>query len=467
MSHHYHFMGIGGVSMQGLARWCRAEGATVSGCDLSDSPALEALRQEGFEVFAGHDPNHLAALGVDTLVTTMAVPKDHPERLQAMAMGLRVQQRIELLADLFRTRKAIGITGTHGKSSTTGMAATLALAAGVDPSLLIGASLPGVEGNVRHGAGPLLVAEVDESDPGFAELVAEVAVVTNLEDDHVAGEFSERRNYHASLADLEAAVRRFAGSAKQALSNADWPGLDALLADHPSRWRYGLAEDADYPIRSLSLLPTGGADFELGLPDGRSAEVHLAVSGLYNVMNASAALAACHLAGLDPVALAPALAEFRGVGRRWQLWGEPSGAWVVDDYAHHPTKVRAVLTAARATGRRVRAVLQPHRWVRTARLWRELADAASLADEVLVLDVYAAGEAPIPGFDVDLIVERLRAAGRQTDRYDLRSAGDYLKSTLHADDLVLTLGAGDVWLVAQSLTTEGHPAEEGFETVLP
>lgn len=466
MSHHYHFMGIGGVSMQGLARWCRAEGATVSGCDVSESPVLDALRREGFQVFGHHDPAHLAALGVDTLVTTMAVPQDHPERLQALAMGLRVQQRIELLADLFLARRAIGITGTSGKSSTTGMAATLALAAGVDPSLLIGASLPGVEGNVRHGAGPLLVAEVDESDPGFAQLVAEVAVVTNLEDDHVAGEFSERRNYHASLADLENAVRRFAGSAKHALSCADWPGLDELMADHPSHWRYGQAEDADYPIRHLGLRPTG-ADFELGLPDGRAAQVRLEVPGLYNVMNASAALAACHLAGLDPVALAPALAEFHGVGRRWQLWGEPGGAWVVDDYAHHPTKVRAVLTAARATGRRVRAVLQPHRWVRTARLWPELADAASLADEVLVLDVYAAGEAAIPGVDVGLIVERLRAAGRQADHHDMVSAVGYLRRTMQADDLVLTLGAGDVWQVARSLTEEEPAADGRAETVLP
>jgi UDP-N-acetylmuramate--alanine ligase len=446
---HVHFMGIGGVSMQGLARWYRAEGFRVSGCDVADGPALSELRADGIDTAVGHDPSHVED-GVDVLVTTMAVPRDHPEVLRAHELGVLVRPRIDVLADLFARRHAIGITGTHGKSTTTGMAATLLLAAGVDPSIQLGASLPGLTGNMRHGAGRFLVAEVDESDPGFATLRPQLAVVTNLEDDHVAGEFDERRNYHASLADLEAAARRFASNAPQVLYCADWPGLDALLGAHPSAVRYGLAADAAYRVDDL-VLSGHGATFSLAMPGGRRAAVTLQVPGHHNVLNAVAALAAVDLAGLDAVALAPALAAFAGVGRRWQRWGAVDGAEVVDDFAHHPTEVRATLTAARATGRRVRAVLQPHRWVRTARLWPAMADAAALADEVLVLDVYAAGEATIAGVDVGHIVERLRAAGRTAERHTLASAAAYLRASLRPGDLVITLGAGDVWRVAQAL----------------
>ncbi len=462
MTSHYHFMGIGGVSMQGLARWYRAEGFHVSGCDALDGPALDALRLEGFDVALGHDPRHVED-GVDTLVTTMAVPRDHPEVARAHELGVEVRQRIEVLGDLFQRRAAIGITGTHGKSTTTGMTATLFLAAGVDPSVQIGAALPGLVGNMRHGSGRHLVAEVDESDPGFAALRADIAVVTNLEDDHVAGDFDERRNYHATLGDLEAAARRYAAHAERVLYCADWPGLDALLGRHPNAARYGVAADADYRLEAVTLA-ADGAEFTVRLPGGRVAEVRLAVPGLYNAMNATAALAAVDLAGLDAVALAPALSDFRGVGRRWQVWGDVAGARVVDDYAHHPTEVLATLTAARATGRRVRAVLQPHRWVRTARHWPALADAAALADEVLVLDVYAAGERAIAGVDVERIVERVRAAGTHAERHTLASATAYLRASLAADDLIITLGAGDVWRVAEGLVADVPPKAVATET---
>ncbi len=458
MTPHFHFMGIGGVSMQGLARWYRDEGFRVSGCDAADGPALDALRADGIAALVGHDPRHVE-MDVDVLVTTMAVPRDHLEVLRARELGIDVRLRIELLAELFRRRQAIGITGTHGKSTTTGMAAALMIAAGADPSVQLGAALPGLVGNMRHGGGPHLVAEVDESDPGFANLVAHIAVVTNLEDDHVAGEYDERRNYHATLADLETAARRYAAQAEHVLFCADWPGLDALLGDHPRARRYGTATDADYRVEALALR-AGGAEFALRLPDGRAAQVRLGVPGLHNVMNAAAALAAVDLAGIDAVAAAPAIDYFRGVGRRWQIWGEPRGAQEVDDYAHHPTEVHATLTAARATGRRVRAVLQPHRWVRTARHWPALADAAALADEVLVLDVYAAGETAIAGVDVGRIVERVRATGCHAEHHTLASATAYLAATLAPGDLVLTLGAGDVWRVAEGVVAQVW-AEDG------
>ncbi|TVR93179.1 MAG: UDP-N-acetylmuramate--L-alanine ligase [Trueperaceae bacterium] len=454
---HLHFMGIGGVSMQGLARWWHADGHVVSGCDLSDGPAQQALRALGMHVWQGHDPDHLD--GVDTLVTTMAVPSDHPEVQRAHEVGIRVVPRIGLLAELFERRVAIGITGTHGKSTTTGLTATLALAADVDPSIQIGASLAGLEHNVRYGNGRHLVAEVDESDPGFALLRPSIAVITNLEDDHVAGEFDERRNYHASMRDLEHATAQFAHSAEHVLYCLDWPGLEALLGDHPGAARYGVHPDADYRIVDMDLT-SEGSRFALRLPSGRVASATLTIPGHHNVLNAAAALAAIDLAGLDAVAVAPALATFRGVGRRWQRWGDVNGALVIDDYAHHPTEVRATLTAARSSGRRVRAVLQPHRWVRTARLWPALADAASLADEVLVLDVYASGESAIDGVGASLIVARLREAGVSASHHDMISAVAHLRATMHRDDLVLTLGAGDVWRVAEALV-DGGPLAGG------
>lgn len=448
MTQHLHFIGIGGVSMQALALWCLREGFHVSGCDAAAGPTLDALRAVGVEVAEGHHPSHVRA--ADVVVHSMAVPADHPELVAARAAGARVLRRIELLGELFGRRRALAVTGTHGKSTTTAMAATLLLALDPESSVQLGASLPSLQGNMRFGRGPWLAAEVDESDPGFADLRSAVAVVTNLEDDHIAGEFDERRNYHASLADLEAAARRFAGGAERLVYCADWPGLADLLAFHRDAVTYGVGGHADYRIEELSLTPSGSA-FRLHGPGLPPYPVRLAVPGHHNALNAAAALAAVHRAGFDPRPALGALEGFHGVGRRWQAWGEVDGALVIDDYAHHPTEVRATLLAARATGRRVRAVLQPHRWVRTARHWPALAQAAALADEVLVLDIYGAGEAPIANVSPDLIVDRLTELGVTATRHDLASAHAYLQRSLAPNDLVITLGAGDVWRVAAAL----------------
>ena len=464
---HLHFMGIGGVSMQGLARWWHADGHRISGCDAVDGPVTRSLRTLGLQVWHGHDPRHLDH-DVDTLVTTMAVPFDHPEVQRARALGLRVVPRIDLLAELFARRSAIGITGTHGKSTTTGLTATLVMAAGIDPSVHIGATLAGLPYNVRYGRGALLVAEVDESDPGFARLLPTVAVITNLEDDHIAGEFDERRNYHASMRDLERATVRFAGAAEHALYCLDWPGLDGLIGHHPGAVSYGTLPHADYHVFDVELT-LDGSRFALRLPTGRVARATLSIPGQHNVLNAAAALAAVDLAGLDAVALAPALADFRGVGRRWQRWGDVGGALVIDDYAHHPTEVAATLATARRSGRRVRAVLQPHRWVRTARHWPALAEAARLADEVLVLEIYGSGERAIDGVSSALIVERLRSVGTPASHHSLASAVSYLRATMAPNDLIVTLGAGDVWRVAEALVAplpvEGAAADAAVAAV--
>jgi UDP-N-acetylmuramate--alanine ligase len=451
---HLHFMGIGGVGMSGLARWYKRDGYRVSGCDSSPSSIVEALVQEDIPVFVGHSSSHLET-SVDTLISTMAVPDSHPEIVAAKEQGVRHIKRIELLAELFNERKSIGITGTHGKSTTTGMVATIYMAAGRDPSVQVGANLPLIEGNMRYGQSDVLVAEVDESDPGFVGLKSHLAVITNLEDDHIAGDYDERRNYHASLEDLEEAAYSYAKKAEHVIYCADWERLTTLVGNLETAVSYGSNKKATYVI-SNTELKDGVSTFTLKTPGG-SVNVQLNVPGNHNVLNASAALAVAHLDGIDLTTAANALSTYTGVGRRWQRWGEVHNALVIDDYAHHPTEITATLTTAKNTGRRVRAVLQPHRYVRTARHWPAIADAAGLADEVLVLDIYGAGESVIPGISSQLIVERLKAAGKQVSFHNLLSAQDYLSQTLAENDLVITLGAGDVWRVAAGLV-EGQQA---------
>ncbi len=454
MKRHFHFMGIGGISMSGLARHYQLEGHTVSGCDASDTPTLAALRAGGIEVHQGHSPEHLH--GVDTLVSTMAAPNPlipgSVEEVEGAArLGIESIKRMELLGRLFTQRDTIGVTGSHGKSTITGMIATVMTRALPDTSVQIGANLPLIGGNMKHGPGRWLVAEVDESDPGFARLKTKLGVIPNLEDDHVATGFSERRNYHASLEDLQAAVLSYADNAGQLLRCSDSASLDELLGDRNGTLTYGFHSDSDYLIQSHQLN-AGGSTFVLRLPDGSRVSAEIRVPGLHNVQNAAAALAAAHLSGVPAEEAATHLADYAGVGRRWQIWGEPEGALVVDEYAHHPAEVTAVLAAARNTGRRVRAVLQPHRWIRTALHWRALADAAAAADEVLVLDIYAAGEEPIPGVSSAAIAGRIGDTGIPARHTTAEEATAYLRSSLQENDLVITLGAGDVWRVAASLT---------------
>lgn len=450
-----HFVGIGGISMQALALWCRHEGFSVSGCDASDSAAVATLRQAGIEVAVGHDPAH--AHGADVLIHSMAVPSSHPELTAGRTAGATVLKRIELLSELFGRRRTLGVTGSHGKSTTTAMLATMLLALDPDSSVQLGANLAPINGAMRFGRGEWLTAEVDESDPGFADLRCEVAIVTNIEDDHIAGEFDERRNYHASLADLEAAARRFAMSAERLVYCADWAGLRTLLGDHPAGVTYGLDALADYRVDDL-VMTGAGSTFTVSRPSGDPLHVALVVPGRHNALNATAAIAALSEAGFDPEPALAGLAAFVGVGRRWQVHGRPRGAMIVDDYAVHPTEVRTVLEIARNTGKRVRAVLQPHRWVRTAVHWRALADAAALADEVVVVDIYGAGELPIAAISPEIIVKRLLDQGVSASAHTLQSATTYLAGSLAAGDLIVTLGAGDVWRVAAALAAvDGTP----------
>lgn len=458
---HLHFMGIGGIGMSGIARWYHAEGFHVSGCDFRESETVQALRAEGIPVHIGHDASHVQ--DVDVLVSSMAVPLEHPEIQAANSQGIPHLRRIRLLADIFDKRKGIGITGTHGKSTTTGMLSHILMQTDIRPSLLIGASLPLINGNYYHGTGDYLVAEVDESDPGFGDIASYLGVITNLEADHIAGEFEERRNYHASLEELEKITSSYIAKAETLLYCADWQRLEALCHTHPRAYRYGKdADNLDYAVRNLRMSQTETC-FDMQTPRASYA-VRLPLLGEYNALNAVAALAVVDMLEMPLEPAIAALETFTGIGRRFQEHGRLRGAPLIDDYAHHPTEIQAALSAAKQTGRRVRAILQPHRWIRTAQQWPEMAAAACIADEVVVTDIYAASEQPIAGVSAQLIVAAIAEAGVPVRYASLAEAEEYFAETLAEDDLLITLGAGDVYKVLTNLLARKDLLEH---TIIP
>ncbi|NTX99678.1 UDP-N-acetylmuramate--L-alanine ligase [Deinococcus sp. JMULE3] len=448
---HYHLMGAGGIGMSAFARLLSAQGHRVSGCDEHVTDLTARLSQEGIPVAPEHSASHVTdePFGrVDVLVASEAVPKDHPELVAARAAGVEIRPRMALLDELLRAGTSIGVIGTHGKTTTTSMIAVALAGAGLDPSAFVGGIVPEFGSNARTGSGPF-VAEVDESDKGFAALAAGTAVFTNAEDDHVGG---NQATYWETVEEQHAAFARFVAQSGRVLLCADWPGLDALCAGARERLTYGQAEGADY--RAVNLRPDAdGTTFTVLRRGEPLAEARVALPGLHNVLNALAALAVVDLHGGNVEQAASALAEFRGPGRRWQRIGELNGALVIDDYAHNATKVAAAVQAARQTGRRVRVVFQPHRYLRTQQSWPRLADALMDADEVLLLDIAAASETPIPGIHATLISDRMSEGGHAGVRYlpDRAEVLRVLRETAGPGDLIVTMGAGDVWKLSREL----------------
>ena len=442
-----HIMGLEGVGMSALARLLLGEGIEVTGCDLAPGRRAESL---GVPVHRGHDPAHLRK--EDTLVVPTPIPLDHPEVEEARRKGMRVLRRMELLAHLLRQRPSLGVTGTHGKTTTTGMLASILLAAGLDPWVLLGGELSLLPGNARFGLGPRL-AEVDESDPLFQEVEVAVAVATNLEADHIAPAGQRAPNYHASLEELEKAMRGFLSRAKTVVVPTFDPRLLRLSQGLPRKL---FGEGGDLWAEETELGPTGSR-FQLVYQGRTLGEARLQVPGAHNVQNALAAALAALSFGVEPKAILEDLARFPGVGRRFQKIGEVRGAWVVDDYAHHPTEVKATLATAKLLGRRVRVLFQPHRLLRTQELWEGFAEALASAHEVVVLPVYTAGEKAgiSPEALSRRIAERLLALGKPARFLDKEEALAYARASAAPEDLWLTLGAGDVTELAWRLVHEG------------
>lgn len=438
--HKTYFIGIGGAGMSGLAHVMLEQGASVAGSDLTESDTTARLETMGARVYIGHDAAHIAREAPSVVVISSAVPADNPELRYAESHRIPIISRAEMLARLMENRTGIAVSGTHGKTTVTSMIALVLERCRMDPTVIIGGELHDIGSNAKLGQGPHFVAEADESDRSFLHLHPAMAVVTNVEADHL-------ENY-AGINDIIGAFRSF-------LSQLPGDGLAVICGDndnamqtaptHCSVVTYGLTGAWDYTAEDVQLLPMGSRAVvkERGAAMGT---LSLQVPGLHNMTNALAAVAVARTLGLPFAGIAEALSAFRGAKRRFDVLGEERGVLMIDDYAHHPTEIRATLAAARNTGRRVVAVFQPHRYSRTKHLLDDLADSFGDADRVVLTDIYSALEPPIPGITIDVVADRIRrAAGdKVTVIRDLMAVPGYLLGVTRPGDVVVTLGAGNI-----------------------
>ena len=438
---HIHFVGIGGVGMSGIAEVLLTLGYRVTGSDARRSETVERLERLGAKVYLGHEGTQVE--GAQVVVYSSAVARDNVEVQTARQRGVPAIGRAEMLAELMRLKYGIAIAGTHGKTTTTSMVAAVLGAGGFDPTVVVGGRVHGFGANARLGQGEFLVAEADESDGSFLKLSPTIAVVTTVDAEHL--------DHYADLDAIVAAFLTFVnkvpfyGAAVVCLDDLNLqrmiPRIDKRVVT------YGLEAGADLMARRLSFAEMR-SEFEVVHRGKSLGPVTLQVPGRHNVLNALAAAAV----GLDLEMpfdkIQTALASFAGVQRRFQIRGEAQGVLVVDDYGHHPAEIRATLAAAKAGfDRRVITVFQPHRYSRTQHLWNDFLTAFYQSDVLIVMDIYAAGEAPIEGVHARDLADGIAAHGHREVLYlggDRAAIVDYLCESTRAGDLVLTLGAGDV-----------------------
>ncbi len=438
ISQHAHFIGIGGIGMSGIAEILLSLGFKVSGSDLRRSGVTDRLAQLGATIYEGHEARNIE--GATVVVTSSAVATSNPEVLEARARKIQVIQRAEMLAELMRLKYGIAIAGMHGKTTTTSMVAAVLAAGGLDPTVVVGGRVDALGSNAKLGASQFLVAEADESDRSFLKLSPILAVVTNLDREHM--------DCYRDMPDVEQAFLTFMdkvpfyGAVTACLDN---PQLAAILPRaHRRIFTYGVAAEADFRLEFLDTKPGSLSCFRVLTKEGHLGPFELHVPGRHNVLNATAAVAIAHQLEVSPQKIAEGLRNFRGVDRRFQKRGVAHGITVVDDYGHHPTEIRATLAAARESTRgRVHVIFQPHRFSRTRDLLDEFGGAFTDADSVVVLPIYAASEEPLPGITAELLVERVKGP-RVRFAPDFSSAIAAVCGEARDGDLVLTLGAGSV-----------------------
>jgi UDP-N-acetylmuramate--alanine ligase len=454
-----HFVGIGGVGMSGIAEVMCTLGYQVSGSDNADNAVTRRLAKLGITVHRGHDAKNVD--GVECLVVSSAIKPENPELVAAHANRIPIVPRAEMLAELMRFKRGIAIAGTHGKTTTTSLTASVLGEGGIDPTFVIGGQLLAAGANAKLGGGDWLVAEADESDGSFLRLNPQIAVVTNIDADHL-------ENYGGDFAKVRAAFDEFLhrlpfyGLAVLCIDDAEVAALAKNTTRHVLT--YGFSPDAD--VRAENIEQQGGRmRFTLCLPDGKRCGVTLAMPGRHNVQNALAAAAVGWQLGVEQPAICRALENFAGIGRRFNLLAQvPVGGGtvtLVDDYGHHPKELDAVFKAARGGwgDKRLVVAFQPHRYSRTRDLFDDFAQVLSEVDVLVLTEVYPAGEAPIAGADAKSLARAIRARGR-TEPVVVAGAADLarvLPDVLHADDLLLMMGAGDIGHAAQ------HIAAHGFE----
>ncbi len=457
-----HFIGIGGIGMSGIARVLANLGYAVQGSDLSEGANVTKLREKGITVFVGHDAGNVT--GANVVVYSSAVKRDNPELVAARESRIPVVRRAEMLAELMRLKSCVAIGGTHGKTTTTSLVAQLLDAGDLDPTVINGGIINAYGTNARLGAGDWMVVEADESDGTFVKLPAEVAIVTNIDPEHL--------DHYGTFEAEKEAFRQF-------IENVPFYGFAVMCTDHPevralvgqvedrSIITYGENQQADVRLAELDAGPEG-TTFTIELrgrgetEPRRFADLTFPMHGLHNALNATAAIAVADKLGVSERQIRVGLSGFSGVKRRFTHVGSWNGVHIYDDYAHHPVEISAVLMAAReATEGRVVAVMQPHRYTRLESLFEAFCACFDDADTVLIADVYEAGEAPIPGFDRDALVEGLRTRGHRDARplQSDKALAETVAETVKPGDMVICLGAGSITQWAHALPDELNARE--------
>jgi UDP-N-acetylmuramate--alanine ligase len=438
---HLHFMGAGGVGMCGLAEVSLDEGRVVSGCDLAASDRTERLVALGAAMHVGHDPSHLE--GVDALVMSAAVDPSHPEVEEARHRGLPIVRRSELLGEMMRCRRGIAVAGTHGKTTTTALLGHILTGAGCDPTVLVGGRARFLQSHGRLGAGDLMVCEADEYDRSFLELSPRIAVITNLEPEHL-----DCYRDHDQLTEAFVEFANRCSTFGCVVCCVDDPGARGVRT-RLRRRVVGYGESSDAHVRAVDpVFEPAGTRFAVTVGGREIGEVGLPLLGRHNVANALAAIAVGLELGISFDVLAAHCADFGGVARRFEIVGQRDGVTVIDDYAHHPTELRAVLRAARQAlpGRRLVAVFQPHLYSRTRDFAGEFAEALMAAEVAVLMPVYPAREEPIPGVSTRIVAEAAEGLGHPVvvEPLDIEDAVRCLDRLVEPEDVVLTMGAGDV-----------------------
>ena len=461
---HIHFVGIGGIGMSGIAEVLLDLDFIVSGSDVNESAALEKLRKAGAIVYLGHDASNIK--NADAVVYSSAVDETNPEVSSALQAKVPLVPRAEMLGELMRFRKGIAIAGTHGKTTTTSLVAAVLASAGVDPTFIVGGVVNSVDSNARLGKGEFLVAEADESDASFLHLQPQMAVVTNIDQDHM-------ETYDGDFGRLKQTYLDF-------LHNLPFYGLAILCFDDPDIREitenlrkpfvtYGLSERAEY--QAINVRQIGKESFFEVIRFGESiGDFQLAMPGRHNVQNALAAIAIGYKLELPSQAIREALAGFQGIGRRFESLGkicfDDNIIELVDDYAHHPTELAATLQASQECWkeRRIVVVFQPHRYSRTRDLFDDFAQLLSGVDNLIVTEVYPAGETPISGSDGRSLCRAIRKRGKDPVFVEnLEDLLELLPNFTRDDDVLLTLGAGNIGRFAHALIRDFSVSERGAE----
>jgi UDP-N-acetylmuramate--alanine ligase len=451
---HIHFVGIGGSGMGGIAEVVAHLDYSVSGSDIAEGPVTRRLRAQGVKVYIGHDAAHVE--GVDAIVVSSAVRDDNPEVVRARELRIPVVPRAEMLAELMRFRYGIAIAGTHGKTTTTSLIASLLAEGGFDPTFVIGGRLNSTDSHSWLGRGKYLVAEADESDASFLYLQPTLSVVTNIEPDHMETYGGDYNRLRATFIEFLHHLP-FYGLAMLCIDDA---GVREILPEVTrSVLTYGTREEAD--IRALNIRHEGTrSHFQVSLPDREGLlSVTLNMPGNHNILNALASIGVAHELGVPDQAIQKALGEFQGVGRRFQIQGEvetdAGRVLLVDDYGHHPTEIEATLQAARQAwpDRRLVLVFQPHRYTRTRDLFEDFTRVLSEVDTLVMLEVYPANEDPIPGADSRALCRAIRIRGKVDPVFveEPDTLAETLVDLIHDGDVILTQGAGNVGALAMAL----------------